>query len=220
MRGLPFDLRFERRRPARAPVHGSPRKVNEYLFEDKPASRLRAARRRRGLRRPGLRPHAQAVDPRVRRRAVRQLRLGRQAEGRRPTRRLRDPRGRRGEARRGAIERVAYDADGRRPEVERCRPAGRVRRRSWWPLHERFGGEAMKYVLFVCTHNAGRSQMAQAFFERHAPEDVRAESAGSDPATARLARGRRGDARGRDRPLRPQAQDGSGPRCSCMPTGR
>lgn len=40
----------------------------------------------------------------------------------------------------------------------------------------------MKYVLFVCTHNAGRSQMAQALFERHAPEDVRAESAGSDPA--------------------------------------
>jgi arsenate reductase len=41
----------------------------------------------------------------------------------------------------------------------------------------------MKYVLFVCTHNAGRSQMAQAFFERHAPDDIRAESAGSDPAT-------------------------------------
>lgn len=40
----------------------------------------------------------------------------------------------------------------------------------------------MKYVLFVCTHNAGRSQMAQAFFERHAPEDVRAESAGQNPA--------------------------------------
>ena len=39
----------------------------------------------------------------------------------------------------------------------------------------------MKYVLFVCNHNAGRSQMAQAFFERHAPEDIRAESAGSDP---------------------------------------
>ena len=29
----------------------------------------------------------------------------------------------------------------------------------------------MKYVLFVCTHNAGRSQMAQAFFERLAPPD-------------------------------------------------
>jgi arsenate reductase (thioredoxin) len=40
----------------------------------------------------------------------------------------------------------------------------------------------MKYVLFVCTHNAGRSQMAQAFFERHAPPDVRAESAGQEPA--------------------------------------
>ena len=40
----------------------------------------------------------------------------------------------------------------------------------------------MKYVLFVCTHNAGRSQMAQAFFEREAPEDVRAECAGSQPA--------------------------------------
>ena len=40
----------------------------------------------------------------------------------------------------------------------------------------------MKYVLFVCTHNAGRSQIAQALFERYAPDDVRAESAGSDPA--------------------------------------
>ena len=40
----------------------------------------------------------------------------------------------------------------------------------------------MKYVLFVCTHNAGRSQMAQALFERHAPPDVRAESAGQEPA--------------------------------------
>ena len=40
----------------------------------------------------------------------------------------------------------------------------------------------MKYVLFVCTHNAGRSQMAQAFFERHSPGDVRAESAGQEPA--------------------------------------
>ncbi len=40
----------------------------------------------------------------------------------------------------------------------------------------------MRYVLFVCTHNAGRSQMAQAFFERHGPSDVRAESAGQEPA--------------------------------------
>lgn len=31
----------------------------------------------------------------------------------------------------------------------------------------------MKYVLFVCNHNAGRSQMAQAFFDRRAPSGVR-----------------------------------------------
>jgi protein-tyrosine-phosphatase len=42
-------------------------------------------------------------------------------------------------------------------------------------------GVPVKYVLFICTHNAGRSQMAQAFFERHAPADMRAESAGSEP---------------------------------------
>jgi arsenate reductase len=40
----------------------------------------------------------------------------------------------------------------------------------------------LKYVIFVCTHNAGRSQMAQAFLERHAPADIRAESAGQEPA--------------------------------------
>jgi arsenate reductase len=40
----------------------------------------------------------------------------------------------------------------------------------------------VKYVLFVCTQNAGRSQMAQALFERHAPPDIRAESAGQNPA--------------------------------------
>lgn len=39
-----------------------------------------------------------------------------------------------------------------------------------------------RYVLFVCNHNAGRSQMAQAFFERHGPENVQAESAGTEPA--------------------------------------
>jgi arsenate reductase (thioredoxin) len=42
----------------------------------------------------------------------------------------------------------------------------------------------MKYVLFVCTHNAGRSQIAQAFFARYAPADIRAESAGEEPASA------------------------------------
>jgi putative phosphoesterase len=37
MRGLPFDLRFELGSQRVRLVHGSPRKVNEYLFEDKPA---------------------------------------------------------------------------------------------------------------------------------------------------------------------------------------
>jgi len=37
----------------------------------------------------------------------------------------------------------------------------------------------MKRVLFVCVHNAGRSQIAQALYERLGGE---ARSAGSDPA--------------------------------------
>lgn len=41
----------------------------------------------------------------------------------------------------------------------------------------------MKQVLFVCTQNAGRSQIAEALFNRMAPSDVRAESAGQDPRT-------------------------------------
>jgi putative phosphoesterase len=40
MRGLPFDLRFELGGERVLLVHGSPRKVNEYLFEDKPARTL------------------------------------------------------------------------------------------------------------------------------------------------------------------------------------
>ena len=42
----------------------------------------------------------------------------------------------------------------------------------------------MASVLFVCLHNAGRSQMSQALFERAAAGRHRAESAGSvaDPA--------------------------------------
>lgn len=37
-------------------------------------------------------------------------------------------------------------------------------------------------VLFVCVHNAGRSQMAAALLERHAAARVRVRSAGSAPA--------------------------------------
>jgi predicted phosphodiesterase len=38
MQGLPFDLHFPLGNQDIHLVHGSPRKVNEYLFEDKPAS--------------------------------------------------------------------------------------------------------------------------------------------------------------------------------------
>jgi predicted phosphodiesterase len=89
MEGLPFDLRFELGGRRVRLVHGSPRKVNEYLFEDKPAPHVRADRRAGRLRRARLRAHAQAVGARVRERALRQLRVGRQAEGRRPARELR-----------------------------------------------------------------------------------------------------------------------------------
>jgi arsenate reductase (thioredoxin) len=37
-------------------------------------------------------------------------------------------------------------------------------------------------VLFVCVHNAGRSQMGAALLERHAAGRVRVRSAGSEPA--------------------------------------
>jgi putative phosphoesterase len=52
MRRLPFELRFEVGSVGVHLVHGSPRKVNEYLFEDKPASlykRLAAAEEDRAL---------------------------------------------------------------------------------------------------------------------------------------------------------------------------
>lgn len=38
-------------------------------------------------------------------------------------------------------------------------------------------------VLFVCVHNAGRSQMAAALLARHAGDRVRVRSAGSAPAS-------------------------------------
>ena len=40
----------------------------------------------------------------------------------------------------------------------------------------------MARVLFVCLHNAGRSQMSQALFERAAAGRHEAESAGTTPA--------------------------------------
>ena len=37
-------------------------------------------------------------------------------------------------------------------------------------------------VLYICVHNAGRSQMAAAFFDRDAPEGYIGVSAGTEPA--------------------------------------
>ena len=48
----------------------------------------------------------------------------------------------------------------------------------------------MSDILFVCVHNAGRSQMAKAFFNRAAQQagiSLKAESAGTEPAEARAS---------------------------------
>jgi protein-tyrosine-phosphatase len=42
----------------------------------------------------------------------------------------------------------------------------------------------MAHALFVCLHNAGRSQMSRALFERAAAGRHTAESAGTTPGTA------------------------------------
>lgn len=44
------------------------------------------------------------------------------------------------------------------------------------------GGERTPEVLFVCVHNAGRSQMAAALLDHHARGRVVVRSAGSTPA--------------------------------------
>lgn len=41
----------------------------------------------------------------------------------------------------------------------------------------------MENVLFVCVENAGRSQMAEAFFRKYAPEKFNAISAGTVPSS-------------------------------------
>jgi protein-tyrosine-phosphatase len=40
-----------------------------------------------------------------------------------------------------------------------------------------------KIILFVCVENAGRSQMAEGFFNKYAPKGYRAVSAGTRPAS-------------------------------------
>jgi len=43
-------------------------------------------------------------------------------------------------------------------------------------------GDRAPEVLFVCVHNAGRSQMAAALLERHAAGRIVVRSAGTTPA--------------------------------------
>jgi len=40
-----------------------------------------------------------------------------------------------------------------------------------------------KNVLFVCVENAGRSQMAEAFFRKFTPKDINVSSAGTTPSS-------------------------------------
>ncbi len=47
--------------------------------------------------------------------------------------------------------------------------------------HAEHGARLMTRVLFVCLHNAGRSQMSRAFFERDAAGRHEADSAGTTP---------------------------------------
>jgi predicted phosphodiesterase len=116
MRELPFDLRFAVGDVPVHLVHGSPRKVNEYLFEDKPGrlyERLAAGERDRALvfghtHRPWVRDHGGV-------RFVNCGSVGKPKDG--------DPRGAfavldasSGDLR-VTIERVAYDADAVAAEV-------------------------------------------------------------------------------------------------------
>jgi protein-tyrosine-phosphatase len=39
-----------------------------------------------------------------------------------------------------------------------------------------------KTILFVCVENAGRSQMAEGFFKKYAPDGIKTFSAGTKPA--------------------------------------
>ena len=42
-----------------------------------------------------------------------------------------------------------------------------------------FKSKTNKKVLFVCVENAGRSQIAEAFFKKYAPDNYEAASAGT-----------------------------------------
>jgi arsenate reductase (thioredoxin) len=50
------------------------------------------------------------------------------------------------------------------------------------PLGRPRKGDEEKTVLFVCVENAGRSQIAEAFFRKYAPRGYLTASVGTSPA--------------------------------------
>jgi putative phosphoesterase len=126
MRELPFDLRFELAGERVRLVHGSPRRVNEYLFEDKPAKtfeRIAAGSDCEVL----VFGHTHKPWSERFGGVLFQLRLGRKAKGRRPTGRLRGARGD-GRRCRGADRAVRVRRRLRRRRGGSLGAAGRVRR--------------------------------------------------------------------------------------------
>ena len=126
---LPFDLRFEVGDASVHLVHGSPRKVNEYLFEDKPDALYERLAAAEDGRRARVRPHPQALGTRVGGvRFVNCGSVGKPKDG--------DPRGAFASSTPApatvdvTIERVDYDADAVAAEIARRRPARRVRRQA------------------------------------------------------------------------------------------
>ena len=72
----------------------------------------------------------------------------------------------------------------------------------------------MAHVLFVCLHNAGRSQMSQALFERAAGGRHEARSAGTTPAERVHPEVVEVDARARHRPRRTACRSSSPTSCA------
>jgi arsenate reductase (thioredoxin) len=66
-----------------------------------------------------------------------------------------------------------------RPGPARHAGVSRPRRQATKPP---MSAPAQRRVLFVCTHNAGRSIVAAALLNAHQPAGVQADSAGNDPA--------------------------------------
>ena len=87
---------------------------------------------------------------------------------------------------RSGLEGVGFDRDrdradarGRRRDGLGDRPCPPTRLR---PDDDASGDSDVPEVLFVCVHNAGRSQMAAALLEHHAGGRVRVRSAGTEPS--------------------------------------